>query len=112
MPNGEPERGRIDRTLATAGGATAWGAIGSIAGALVALLIPDTVASDPAIAAGGATLFGALHVLGVLRRLRPAPFERLQKALQHADRLFSAGIIDEAEYAAIRRRDLEEFGPQ
>ncbi len=105
----EPRRTRLWSAAETAGGAAAWGAIGSVIGGLAALAIPDALVSDATVSGMVGSVFSSLHVLGVLRKRRPRPLERLEAELLNADHLFSRGVIDFDEYTRLRQAILERW---
>jgi hypothetical protein len=85
-----------------AGTVTAWGAIGTALGQLVAWGVPSLRPNAVAISTTLSALFAALAGIGILGTVKRSPLKDLATDLREADRLFIKGLIDEHEYRALR----------
>lgn len=107
MPNGRLRgTARLGERLALW---SACGTLGSVLGACVGVLVPDTVAPDAVLAVGGMlVLMGFYGMYGLLER-RATWRLRMEEYFTAIETLFEAGQINDQERRFLRRKYLERY---
>jgi len=81
----------------------AWSAVGSVVGSAISLIVNTPTLPASILGSLGATLFGALAVLGVFSRYKDDKRRQFAAELRDLNKMFVEGLINRGELRTLRK---------